>query len=733
LTSNYFLPDASEQLFSGNLVFGGKNGFDMFSPEQIDIDSNPNQLMLTNLYRFNKAVVPKQMIDGFSIDQAIDGLKQLNLSHRDYIISIEFNALNYIQPQLYSYFYQLVGFDPEWNLSGPNNQATYTNLPDGDYEFKVYYSDPLGLTKSQVKTLAIHVSPPPWLTWWAILAYIFTLLLLVYAYVQWKTRNNIRVAKMLRFEVAEKTKELHTQKSTVESLLMKKNELFSHVSHEFRTPLTLILGPIKELIGSSKQENDTQTLKMINRNANRLLSLVEQLLQLARISDLGEVKRTSQQTQSQIQAVVNSFQHLAQAKKINLMLKQNDQANIHVSEQCIDAILGNLLSNAIKYTPIRGQVVVRAESTPRSFIVRVQDTGKGFSERQKREIFKRFKRLESHQDIDGIGIGLSVVEEVVKINQGEIVVESTVGSGSEFIVALPLADEAAASVNKSISSLIKQLSAEIIPPENQLSNQTTVRNADTSLNTVLIIEDNHDMLKYIINIVSPHYYCLSAVNGRLGVTTAIEQVPDLIISDVMMPEMDGFQVSRVIRSDQRTSHIPLILLTALNDTVSRIKGWREHVDAYMTKPFDRDELLVQVENMLVIRDILKSKAGELLKKGEHTSLPKQDQLFINKLTDLIKDNYQNPLLSRTELASAMAVSERQLQRKVKALIDQNPRDMVRDYRLMKACEALKDGCQVSQVADDCGFNSLSYFSQCFKAQFGLSPKQYQSKVNERKK
>ncbi len=727
LTSTDFTINSKFKI-DNQLYFGTRNGVISLDP----LHSLPDKtyeipVALTGLHKFNKLI----KIDGSDnspLKQDINYLRDLTLTYKDLSVSFSFSRLNFSDPENDTFHYILEGFDPVWTeVNFKNTTATYTNLPSGQYQFKIRTSNSgLNLNSSDVKTLNIKVLPPPWLTWWAISSYVTMSLLAIYWYVQRKIKTNQLIAERLRVEVAEKTKELNIQKQTVESLLVKKNELFSNVSHEFRTPLTLILGPIKELLVKQQQPQDINSLKMINRNANRLLSLVEQLLQIARVSNFNTIKTAPQKTQNQLQSLVESFQHMAKNKRIDLQLVNNDQSTIDVTDQFIDAVMGNLISNAIKYTPSGGSVDVSAQTSNDTLVLTVKDTGSGLSPDEQNDIFKRFKRLDSHQSIDGIGIGLSVVEEVVKVNQCEIKVNSELGVGSEFTVWVPLSDVIEVDDNQSISSLITQLQAESLEPIPEPQSSNTI-SEDNNLNTVLVIEDNHDMRNHIVGIVEPHYNCLAAENGVKGVACAIEQIPDLIISDVMMPEMDGFKVARIIRSDQRTSHIPFILLTALNDKVNRIKGWRENVDAYMTKPFDRDELLIQLENMLTIRDILKKKAGQEFSKGKSptSSLPEKDQQFIDKLIETIQLKYQDPILNRAKLATEMAVSDRQLQRKVKALIDQNPMDMLREYRLNKAKELLKQGYQVSQVGDNCGFNSISYFSQCFKAQFGMSPKKYQ--------
>jgi signal transduction histidine kinase/DNA-binding response OmpR family regulator/ligand-binding sensor domain-containing protein len=710
----------------GKLFFAGSNGYNSFYSNSIKVNQTAPEVLLTNLTRFNQRIIPKDPSSELVIPTHINNLDELTLTHRDYVIGFEFSSTSFAHADENKYAYRMLGFHDEWNFVDADMRlATYTNLPSGSYKFQVKSSNHNDIWSDEIKTLAVRVLPPPWLTWWAISAYVVLILLLVYLYIQRKIKSNQLIADRLRVEVAEKTKELSIQKQTVESLLMKKNELFANVSHEFRTPLTLILGPINELIKKEVNHQDLNNLKMINRNANRLLSLVEQLLQIARVSNIEKIETTPQNTQQQISSLVESFQYMAQNKRIKLSLTDNQQATIDVTDQFIDAVLGNLLSNAIKYTQPGGSIYISATCTQISLILKVKDTGDGLSETQQRDIFKRFKRLDSHQAIEGIGIGLSVVEELVKVNNGEIQVDSEVGIGSEFTLRIPLADSIPADESNHSNTLVKQLINESTEVTDTFTN--TAQTTNDNLNTVLVIEDNHDMRAHIFDIVSPYYNCITADNGVKGVAKAIEEVPDIIISDVMMPEMNGFKVARIIRSDQRTSHIPLMLLTALSDKTNRIKGWRENVDAYMTKPFDRDELLVQLENMLTIRDILKKKAGQLISQDNKSSsiLPKKDQEFVDLLYEIIKTTYHNPILSRKIIANEMAVSERQLQRKVKALIDQNPMDVLREYRLNKSKELLKDGYQVSQVADQCGFNSVSYFSQCFKAHFGLSPKKYQ--------
>ncbi len=738
LQGSYFNHNAVYKDLDGTFYFGGRNGFNRFKPSEIKTNKIAPHVVLTNLLRFGKTVEPLTKDQDFYLNKPINNLDSLTLTHKDYVIGFEFAALDMSDPSRNHYQYQLEGFDPDWtHVNADNRRASYTNLPAGSYQFKVKAANKDGLWNDQATIINIKVLPAPWLTWWALGIYVLVFFSLIYWYWRKKNQESIRVTNMLKQQVAERTQQLEQQKNKVEQLLIKKNEMFTNVSHEFRTPLTLILGPINKLLKSPLHSEDKQSLTMVNRNANRLLTMIEQLLLLAKLSGEEQIKQLPQLIHHQILSIVEIFQLSAKEKNITLALINNNKAAINATPHTIDTILGNLLSNAIKYTPVNGKVSVNSYTTDDGYVcIEVKDNGCGLNKQQQKEIFNRFKRLDDHSDIDGVGIGLSVVEEVLKINNGQLTIDSEQHEGSLFTVKfatidindsieLNTADEPLILTNQLAKNAILQAST----PE-----KTQVSLGQKNQETILIIEDNDDMRQHIADSLKSHYNCLLANRGKAGIALAIKHIPDIIICDVMMPEMDGFKVSRTVRSDSRTSHIPLILLTALHDKESRIKGWREHVDAYLTKPFDADELLLQLNNVLIIRNILKKKTGQLIKAGQQSSenidLPKKDKEFIDKLNALIKENYKNPIYQRIQLASDMAVSVKQLQRKTKALIDKNPMELLREYRLQKAAEKLKEGYQVSLVSDQAGFNSVSHFSQCFKANFGITAKAYQMTCNE---
>lgn len=725
-----FIPRSSYRDTHGLIHFGTRNGLTRFDPQKLSIDSDFPPLGFTELLRFNNPIKPNKLYDGFKVPININDLSELQLTHKDLVIGFQFKVLDLFNSSQYRYAYKLNGFDPDWNYTNSQSpQITYTNLPSGDYQLYIKAQTFNNEWLSDVRSLDIKVLPAPWLSWWAFTTYFLLVAILIFVYVRLKIRASKILAKQLSTEVTNKTRTLNQQKETIEQLLDRKNELFSQVSHEFRTPLTLIIGPLNNILQENPFHKNRTELEMIARNAKRLLSLVEQLLSLAKVSAIDEPKRRNQNTKVQIEAVIESFQYLAKQNNISLKLVDNEPAQIKATEQCLDGILGNLVSNAIKYSKPNSGVIVSARIKNDLLIIKVKDSGPGLKQEEQSDIFQHFMRLPQHLNIDGLGIGLSVVDELVKANHGQLHINSEMGDGSEFIIKLPIASNETLTTNEpgSQSSLIKQLAQPGGCSTYNMNDGHALSNASDTKNSLLVIEDNHDMRTHLHRILSKSYNCHLAANGKEGVRLAIEHIPDMIICDVMMPLMDGYKVSRIIRSDERTCHIPLMLLTALNDKKSRIKGWREHIDCYMTKPFDRDELLIQIENVLTIRDILKRKNGQNLtqSKLQNCTLTKKDKQFVEKLQTIYQQNFHDTLLTKAKIAQLMAVSERQLQRKLKAITDQNPMEMLREFRLKKSCELLKDGYQIGQVSDQCGFNSPSYFSQCFKAHYGTSPKTYQ--------
>ncbi|TQV89337.1 two-component regulator propeller domain-containing protein [Aliikangiella coralliicola] len=736
LQSNSFIRGSSFRAADGELFFGGRRGFNAFFPSKVSLNAVSPQTVITQFYRFNKPVKVKSDLADFSLAAPISLTDNLFLSHRDSDISFEFSALHYADPQRNTYAYKMEGYDQEWNYTSVR-LATYTNLFAGDYVFKVKSANKDGIWSEQTKELTISIQSAPWFSWWAFSLYFLMLILSIYALIHVRTAAAKRRANLLSLEVKQRTSEIKEKNQVIEGLLARKNELFANVSHEFRTPLTLILGPVQALIKQLPDGEAKQQLSIVKRNANRLVGMVDQLLILAKLSKHSEEKFLPQPLEPILNFLVESFQSVADEKSIQLWLESgenNDKESVRdtivkATPDSIETVIGNLISNALKYTPRGGQVKIRTSLNADTVSIDVIDSGPGISEDELQFIFDRFTRLKRNQNTPGTGLGLSVVKQVLEFQRAEIKVNSQVGRGTTFSVRWPLdlnsvSNSSVRPVSTTVNQLVSSINEEV--NSQQLPVDLKETDAKDKSESVLIVDDNPDMRLFISQSLS-RYHCLFASDGQEGVAKALTEVPDLIVCDLMMPGLDGFQVCRVIRSDERTSHIPIVLLTAKGDEESRLKGWQEQVDEFLTKPFNSRELELRVRNILILRDIRKNKLGHQVAQGNNKQdlqLSKIDQKFIDKLDQLLEKNFADPGFDRAQMAKSMAVSERQLQRKLKALINFNPSDYVREFRLRKATKLLVDGNQIAVVSDRCGFVSNAHFSRCFKAQYGMSPKQY---------
>ena len=392
LQSDFFIAGSAYKSPSGKLFFGGRGGLNAFYPKDIKINTTPPNIVLTQFTRFGKVVQPSIKNDDFTLEKPINDLDELTLTHKDYVVGFEFSALDFADPSRNKYAYKMQGLDPDWNyVNADDRKTSYTNLKPGDYTFKVKGANKDGVWNETGKSLKIKVLPAPWLTWWAYTCYLLALFGIFFWYLHRKNKANAQITQMLRTEVKKQTKELHKQKQTVESLLARKNELFANVSHEFRTPLTLILGPVNNLLKSPLRSDDIKSLQMVNRNANRLLTMIEQLLQLAKINDHENITFIPQQVHPNVETIVASFQGLADVKNITLKLDRNDEAAINATQDVLDIVMGNLISNAIKYTQVGGTVTVNSYKLDKHLTIEVTDTGCGLDKQQQVEIFSRFK------------------------------------------------------------------------------------------------------------------------------------------------------------------------------------------------------------------------------------------------------------------------------------------------------------------------------------------------------
>jgi DNA-binding response OmpR family regulator/nitrogen-specific signal transduction histidine kinase/AraC-like DNA-binding protein len=587
-------------------------------------------------------------------------------------------------------------------------------------------------------------------------------------------------SRLLKAQVAERTMELKQRAATIERLLEDKEKLFANISHEFRTPLTLILGPLDAELKKATDESSRNLLSLAKANGQRLLAMVDQLLDLARVNDHQVQTKVAKDVVNACDFLVASYDSLAQERGLSLRFDNQlvQPVSVDMLEDALEKILSNLLTNALKYSKADGVITLKLAIATAGFVqISVTDTGQGISPDDQQHIFKRFTRVDNANGyMPGVGIGLALIKELISQHQGTIAVQSELGTGSVFTVTLPLSDNQNNSTSEVNEALVLSAVGKTKLDQRPLAKLSEVQpmiigdKPDDNLPGILVIEDNAEMRQYIVACLSGRFHCTSAVDGEQGVAMAREMLPDLVISDVMMPKMNGFEVTKCLKGDDLTSHIPLILLTAQGDRESRLKGWAENADEFLQKPFNTDELLIRIDNLLSIRSLLRQRyqraftepkaqnasssslssplpsllpsnitaeigVARVTESANHGSLAEEEadqetavnivhQAFIDRVNEVLELNYTDEAFDVGQFAAQMALSGRQFSRKMKTLLDLSPVESIRSFRLKKAAEQLASGVTPSTVSHQVGFASHSYFSQCFKAQYNCLPSHY---------
>jgi signal transduction histidine kinase/DNA-binding NarL/FixJ family response regulator len=533
-------------------------------------------------------------------------------------------------------------------------------------------------------------------------------------------------------QISKQKEELAAQADKIIELDKIKSRFFANISHEFRTPLTLILGPLSKRLEKATDPQEIQELSVMQRNASRLLNLVNQLLDLSKLEDGSlRLKVRLDNFQQFFTSVATQFSSAADARKINFMVHAVDDVDMYFDPDKLHKILTNLLSNAFKFTPSGGAITFAmkkcASSTrfPSGFVeVLVMDTGPGIDPEHMPHIFNRFYQGDNGvtREYEGSGIGLALTKELVELHYGEITVSSGAGKGTCFVVQLPLGKEHLSehelnnkSSNLNLNALVEDLSL--------FEDELVDANEDQALPKILIVEDNADMRHYLQDSLKTNFHIIEAGDGAEGVIRAQSHVPDLIVSDLMMPKLDGLQLCVQIKSDERTSHIPVILLTAKADNASRIEGFHLGADDYIPKPFDVKELEVRITNLIDNRKKLQARySHQLSLKPRDVQVQSADEKFIKKVGDIIENHMDDFVFSVEILADEAAMSNVQLYRKLKALTGKSPNDLIRSMRLERASSLLKQkGGNVADVAYQVGFSNLSYFTKCFKEKYNQLP------------
>lgn len=723
---------------TGVIWTGGMNGINK-------IDTNKYQDRVRE-----KASVPE--LDDIKVNYKSINFQSndnINLAHSENNLTFYFSSINFKTPKKVKYRYKLDGFD-QWRVVDFNSRlAHYTNLSPGVYTFKVSASLNNQWSNDEEASIKIIINPPWWQTNLAYFLFIFAFISLVFSIIYFRTRLLMNKANSLERSVMERTKELVKEKHKVELLLSRKNEEFANVSHELRTPLTLIQGPVTKLMAESTDNEQLKRLIIIQRNAIRLTRIVDQLFHIETFRIKSISGRSNQVTKVIILRIIEAFKDLAQEKNIQLNVTKIANVNLEFTPDALEKIILNLISNALKYTQAGGAITVETyRSKSKELIIKISDTGVGIPKDKLGIIFERYSRVldENSEKVTGAGIGLALVKSLVDSHNGRIELESKLGIGTEVTVYLPIVNEVLEGDNQ-IYINDEFIAMELMELNHQqemsLITQDVVKQSikESEKPLVLLIEDNSDMRAYITDSILSDYKVIIAENGEIGIAKAKLEVPDLIISDIMMPKKDGYQVTNELRHNDITSHIPIVLLTARGDRESRLKGWYEKADAYLTKPFDAEELLIRLKNLLGIRNILKQQFSESsFNVDEKSSEPKAEvcsikaaniakqKRFISQLNEILEVLYVNSDTSVANIASEIAMSERQFFRKIKSVLDMTPAEYLRLFRLEKAKKLLDQGNNASYTAFEVGFSSQSYFGKCFKVQFGLSPSEYKKKL-----
>jgi len=669
----------------------------------------------------------------------------------------------------------LEGYDSRWSSWTGETQKDYTNLHPGAYIFRVRAKN-IYNHLSREALFKFKIKPPWYLTWWSFLIYGCCFFLMIYMLVKWRSfsleQEKLRLERIVTertSEIENKNRQLEEQSGKLKEMDRIKSRFFANISHEFRTPLTLIMGPLEQIIGGKHNKELKKKVNLALRNSQRLLALINQLLDLSKLES-GKVKlnASKQDIIPFLKGIVSSFDSLAVEKNLNLTF-HSDEENIvlYYDQEKLEKVINNLISNAFKFTPDGGEIalsVVKSYSQgekvlPPFLEISVSDTGIGIPENQLPFIFDRFYQVEKFDSLEhkqeGTGIGLALVKELITLHHGHVEVKNKEGynSGTEFIICLPFGnvhlESGEVSPKKEIEcepiyihresdkiSTDSIIAAEAEEVDHSTTNDALVEvdeletekedQGKKEKNVVLVVEDNAEVREYIRESLEIHYKVEEAVNGREGIAKAQKIIPDLIISDVMMPEADGYQLCGVLKKDIKTSHIPVILLTAKASEESMAQGLETGADDYVTKPFNTKILLIRVKNLIYLRRMLQQKIqNQMLMQPDEISVSSMDQIFFKELQELIEKNLSDPNFNVEQLSKKLYLSQSTLLRKILALTGESPSRFIRSYRLKRALQLMKANFgNITEVAFEVGFSNTAYFSKCFKDKFHQTPSSF---------
>lgn len=727
LQSNQFSFNAGIQLSTGEFLFGGINGFNSFFPGAIKSFNQENNLLLTDFYVNNQPIEESKV----EIDTGSDKIKEVSLDYDQTTLSLEFVALDYNNADKINYAYFLDGWDDQWNYVGQVRKANYSRLPEGKYTFKVKTTNFKGGWNKEVSLISIEVLPPWYRTWWAYSLYVLAVAGILFVYLDYQKNK-----EKLKYKV--KIAELESKKE--KEIAEKQSSMFTYISHEFRTPLSLIINPLKKAVQKESVQNGSSgsDLAIAHRNARRLLSLVDQLLLFRKAeNDADSLRLSPINVNNLCNEVYQCFVNQAKDKNIQYNFNIPDHEIVIIGDyEKIEISLFNLMSNAFKYTSVGGQIDLKLTETNDEVQLEITDNGDGIEKKDIDVIFEKFKQINSKVSIGtGFGIGLYIVKYFTDKHKGTVSCSSEPGKGSTFKLTFLKGDshfenaEITNDVQKRsqlFDELIIDDSEENDAAGNVLSEIDLQKVMLTEKRTVLIVDDNAEIRGYLIKLFAENYMVYSAENGEEGLKLTKKHMPDLVISDITMEEMDGLELCRKIKESNDLSHIPVILLTATKNPETHLQGINEGADDYITKPFDDDILVARVESLLRNRSNLRTYFLDSITLKENTQkVPVEYQEILKKCIDIVEANIHKRDFTIKTFALEMGMSHRTLYTKIKIISGQTLNAFIRSLRIRRAAMLmLTEDINIAQASAEVGFEDPKYFRQQFVKLFGMTPSEY---------
>lgn len=714
---------------SGQVYFGGNHGLTFFDPKSFSAGHPAPTIHLEDLKIWGQSVRPGDANSVLKLDIAYTD--RISLNHKQRSFSLDFAGNDFFSSNNLTYKYRLAGFDKDWVDAGTYRRASYSNLQPGDYTFEAVAIGEDGTQSPLPARLKIHIKQLPWFSWWALLAYF--LLIFAIAWVLIRSAMHARLARE-HAEMERKEKEREKEMSQMKTIF------FTNISHELRTPLTLISAPLEKLLAKPSLDTETTSLlEGIHRNSSRMLMLINQLMDFTKIENgvyfLG-VRYTD--IMAILKETVSSFSFLAEKQGLKLLFTPHDASQmIWADEDKIVKIMDNLLSNAIKHTPQGGTIEVTTallkeapqyglEADEGYLEVSVLDTGCGVPADQLDQLFVRYRQLDGSEgrrpDYSGNGIGLHYTQNMVEKHHGKIVANLRPAGGMDFSFVLPLRDVYSGS-EKVIGNLSASSAAEPAA--------VNIPSEKPEAHTLMVVEDNAELREFLVGLLGSDYKVLQAPDGDKAWDSLTRNHTDLVVSDVIMPGISGYELCAKIKQSPSLCHLPVVLLTAKTSHQEQMEGLENGADAYICKPFHADLLMMTIRNLLRAKDVMRqyfSQPGISRENIIEVDMPASDKPFLDKLTAIMAANLSNPELNIDSLAREMGYSRTAFYLKVKRLTSTAPNDLVRNYRFKAAAEAIRSSQEsLSDIAEHTGFGSYSYFSKAFKKHFGVSPKEYRTK------